>query len=83
LIKIEIKRDPRLKKVTVITGVTNKHHQKAIKNLLKEKKPNGHNCVICRKTGDIIVQGVKKVNETAEVVAKALSISINDIDFPR
>jgi catabolite regulation protein CreA len=83
LIKIEIRKDPKLKKITVITGVTNKDHQKTIKNLLKVKKPKGHNCVICNRTGEIIVQGAKKVKEIAEVVAKTVGIEIDNIDVPK
>ena len=78
-IRIEIGQDPKLKRVTVIKGVKDVAAREKIKDLLKEKKPN---CVICRKTGDIIVQGVKRIREITEVVAKALSISINDIDVP-
>jgi len=82
-IKIGIRKDPKLKKVIVITGVANKNDQKVIKNLLKSKETKGHNCVICRKTGEIIVQGTKKVQEIARVVAKTVGIEINDIEVPK
>lgn len=80
-IRIEIGQDPKLKKVTVIKGVTDKATREEIKSLLKEKISK---CVICRrKTGDIIVQRVGVIKEIAEVVAKTVGIEIDNIDVPK